>query len=189
MTTAIQVVTTIDTEEGATRLARTLVERRLAACVQVAGPVASVYRWQGRVEEAREWQCLIKTRADLFDAVAAAIRALHAYELPEIIALPIVAGGTVVNYVFVMIRIDLSSAANSNALRAKEPYFRDALVRAAHRAPFNSNKDYLSVDEAKLKAQVMRDAVAIAGARNIKGVTLISQTAKRHSGVPKYRGA
>jgi flagellar basal body-associated protein FliL len=105
------------------------------------------------------------------------------------IALPIVAGGTVVNYVFVMIRIDLSSAANSNALRAKEPYFRDALVRAAHRAPFNSNKDYLSVDEAKLKAQVMRDAVAIAGARNIKGVTLISQTAKRHSGVPKYRGA
>jgi len=92
MTTAIQVVTTIDTEEGATRLARMLVERRLAACVQVAGPVASVYRWQGRVEEAREWQCLIKTRADLFDAVAAAIRALHAYELPEIIALPIVAG-------------------------------------------------------------------------------------------------
>ena len=92
MTAAIQVVTTIDTEEGATRLARMLVERRLAACVQVAGPVASVYRWQGRIEEAREWQCLIKTRADLFDTVAAAIRALHAYELPEIIAVPIVAG-------------------------------------------------------------------------------------------------
>jgi len=92
MTAAIQVVTTTDTEEGAARLARMLVERRLAACVQVVGPVASVYRWQGRIEEAREWQCLIKTRADRYDAIAAAIRALHSYEVPEIIAVPIVAG-------------------------------------------------------------------------------------------------
>jgi periplasmic divalent cation tolerance protein len=90
--TAIQVVTTTDSEAVAARLARMLVERRLAACVQIVGPVTSVYRWQGRIEEAREWQCLIKTREDLFEAVAAALRAVHPYECPEIVALPIDAG-------------------------------------------------------------------------------------------------
>ena len=92
MTAAIQVVTTTDKEEEAASLARMLVERRLAACVQIVGPVMSVYHWQGRVEETREWQCLIKTRKDLFAAVAAAIKAVHSYETPEIIAIPIVAG-------------------------------------------------------------------------------------------------
>jgi len=92
MTTAIQVVTTTDSEAAAAEIARRLVERRLAACVQIVGPVASVYRWQGRVEEAREWQCLIKTRRELFDAVAAAIRDAHPYTCPEILAFPVVAG-------------------------------------------------------------------------------------------------
>lgn len=104
------------------------------------------------------------------------------------IALPIVAYGEVINYVFVSVRIDLTAGANATTLRAKEPYFRDALVRAGHRTPFVATKDYLTVDEAKVKAAMLREAIAIAGARDIKGVVILSQTAKRHSGVPKPRG-
>lgn len=104
------------------------------------------------------------------------------------IALPIAVDGQVINYVFVTVRIDLTAGANGAALRAKEPYFRDALVRAGHRTSFNSAKDYLSIDEAKVRASILRDAIAIAGARDIKGVVILSQTAMRHAGVPKPRG-
>ncbi|MEN6450291.1 MAG: divalent-cation tolerance protein CutA [Thermoguttaceae bacterium] len=89
----LQVVTTIERREDAQRIARVLVESRLAACVQVLGPIASTYRWQGKVETAEEWQCSIKTRRDCYPAVEQAIRKLHPYEVPEIVALPIVAGG------------------------------------------------------------------------------------------------
>ena len=88
----IQVVTTTETREDAQRIARQLVDRRLAACVQVLGPVASTYRWQGVVQSADEWQCWAKTRADLYEQVEAAIRQLHPYEVPEILAVPIVFG-------------------------------------------------------------------------------------------------
>lgn len=88
----IQVLTTVGSEEEATRISSALVERRLAACVQTVGPIASRYRWQGKVEEAREWQCLAKTEIERYPEVEAAIRRLHSYDEPEIIATPIVAG-------------------------------------------------------------------------------------------------
>jgi periplasmic divalent cation tolerance protein len=88
----LQVLTTAGSEEEAARIASVLVERRLAACVQVLGPIVSRYRWQGVVEEAEEWQCLAKTEAARYPEVEAAIRELHSYEEPEIVATPIVAG-------------------------------------------------------------------------------------------------
>jgi periplasmic divalent cation tolerance protein len=90
MTEFVQVTTTIDSEQAARAIAEALVERRLAGCVQVLGPVWSVYRWQGARETADEWLCTIKTRAALFPQVEAAIRELHSYECPEIIAVPLV---------------------------------------------------------------------------------------------------
>ena len=92
MTDAIQVETAIDTQDAADAIARALVERKLAACVQVLGPAKSTYRWRGAVERAEEWICLIKTERRLYADVEAAIRELHSYETPEIIATEIVAG-------------------------------------------------------------------------------------------------
>jgi periplasmic divalent cation tolerance protein len=92
MTDYIQVVTTIDSEQKAAEIARVLVEERLAACVQVLGPITSTYRWKGRVETSREWQCMAKSRRDLYDRVEEAIRRVHSYEEPEILAVPIEAG-------------------------------------------------------------------------------------------------
>jgi periplasmic divalent cation tolerance protein len=89
----IQVLTTTETQEEAEKIAQTLVERRLAACVQIAGPITSIYRWKGKIERAQEFQCWIKTRDDLYPKVEAAVRQLHAYEVPEILALPILDGG------------------------------------------------------------------------------------------------
>lgn len=92
MSEHLQVLTTTGSEEEAARIAASLVERRLAACVQVVGPVVSRYRWQGEVEEEREWQCLVKTSRAAYPAIETAIRELHSYDEPEIIATPIVAG-------------------------------------------------------------------------------------------------
>jgi periplasmic divalent cation tolerance protein len=88
----LQVLTAAGSEEEAERIAAALVERRLAACVQIVGPVASRYRWQGGVETAQEWLCLAKTAASRYPELEAAIRELHSYEEPEIVATPIVAG-------------------------------------------------------------------------------------------------
>jgi periplasmic divalent cation tolerance protein len=88
----IQVVTTVGKQDEARRIADALVERRLAGCVHIAGPVESVYRWQGKIETATEWQCWIKTRLEHYEAVEAAIRELHSYEVPEILVLPVIAG-------------------------------------------------------------------------------------------------
>jgi periplasmic divalent cation tolerance protein len=93
MTDFIQVSTTTARQEDAQRIARGLVERRLAACVQVLGPIESTYWWQGQIEVSQEWLCTIKGRRDLYPRIEAAIRELHPYEVPEILALPIVAGG------------------------------------------------------------------------------------------------
>ena len=83
------VFTNLPDRESAVELARALVERRLAACVNVLGTATSVYRWREAVETAQEVPLLIKTRAQLYPAVEAAIRGLHPYELPEIIAVPV----------------------------------------------------------------------------------------------------
>ena len=92
MTDYIQVVTTTERREDAERIARTLVEARLAACVQVTGPITSTYRWHGQIETAQEWQCWAKSRRGLYDQIEQTILRLHPYEVPEILAMPIVAG-------------------------------------------------------------------------------------------------
>ena len=92
MPDAIQIITTTPDNELAQRIARTLVEQRLAACVQIAGPVESIYRWQGEIESASEWQCWIKTTAARYADVERTIRELHTYTVPEILAMPITAG-------------------------------------------------------------------------------------------------
>lgn len=88
----LQVTTTVDSREAADRLAASLVSERLAACVQVQGPIASTYRWQGAVETATEWYCHAKTTAERFEALRARLAELHPYDVPEIVALPIVRG-------------------------------------------------------------------------------------------------
>lgn len=93
MTDAIQVITTLGSKDSARSLARALVEARVAGCVQVAGPISSIYHWEGKIEEAEEWMCVIKTRRELFYDLEAAIRAAHPYQVPEIMAVPVVAGG------------------------------------------------------------------------------------------------
>jgi periplasmic divalent cation tolerance protein len=92
MSDFLQVVTTVDDEQHATKIARQLVEGRLAACVQVEGPLQSSYWWQGKVETAREWRCTIKTTEDRYEELEEKIRALHPYEEPEILAFPIARG-------------------------------------------------------------------------------------------------
>lgn len=86
------VFSTLPDAAAAGALARTLVEARLAACVSLLPPCNSVYRWQGRLEEAREVPILIKTTAARYAELEAAIRAEHPYELPEIVAVPVQRG-------------------------------------------------------------------------------------------------
>jgi periplasmic divalent cation tolerance protein len=89
---AILVTTTVADRADAERIAASLVAKQLAACIQVSGPIESTYRWKGQIEVAQEWICTIKTRRDLYHEIEQAIRELHSYEQPEIIAVPVVAG-------------------------------------------------------------------------------------------------
>jgi periplasmic divalent cation tolerance protein len=91
MTGAIVVQTTTASPEDAERLAEALLAERLAACVQIA-PIRSRYAWKGEIQRDDEQLLLIKTRAELFEAVRARIRDLHAYKTPEVIAVPVVDG-------------------------------------------------------------------------------------------------
>jgi len=85
-------LSTVGKAEDAERIARALVERRLAACVNVVPGVASFYRWKGDVCRDEEWLLVVKTREEKLDALREALVALHPYELPELVALPIEAG-------------------------------------------------------------------------------------------------
>jgi periplasmic divalent cation tolerance protein len=89
---AYLVITNLPDRDSAGQLAHALIEKRLAACVNVLSPCRSVYRWQGKTEDAEEFPMLIKTTRDRYTALEAAIRAAHPYELPEIIAVPLAAG-------------------------------------------------------------------------------------------------
>ena len=88
----IQVFTTVEKREDANRIASIVVNKRVAACAQILGPIHSTYWWKGKVEDAEEWLLMMKTRQDLFTALEEEIKAVHPYEVPEITALPIVAG-------------------------------------------------------------------------------------------------
>jgi len=91
MTDFVTVMTTIDSEVDAAALARALVERKLAACVQRL-PVASCYEWQGEVRDELEFLLIVKTRRALYGELEAVIRELHSYATPEIVCLDIAAG-------------------------------------------------------------------------------------------------
>jgi periplasmic divalent cation tolerance protein len=88
----IQVFTTVEKREDADRIASSVVNKRVAACAQVTGPIRSTYWWKGKVEQTEEWLLMMKTREALFSVLEKEIKAIHPYEVPEIIALPIVAG-------------------------------------------------------------------------------------------------
>jgi len=94
MSRYLQVITTTETNDDAEKIARLLVESRLAACVQIVGPIRSIYRWQGQVETSQEWQCWIKTRAERLEELQEAIRRAHPYQVPEILALPVESGSS-----------------------------------------------------------------------------------------------
>ena len=94
MTEYIQVITTIERREDAEAIAKSLVEQRLAACVQIIGPVTSIYRWESKIERAEEWQCWAKSRRELYDRIEAAIRRIHPYRIPEILAVAVEAGSS-----------------------------------------------------------------------------------------------
>jgi periplasmic divalent cation tolerance protein len=88
----VQVLTTVDSEEAGLQLGRSIVSARLAACVQIVGPIRSLYWWQGKVDDAREWQLLMKTTTERLPALEAHIKANHSYDTPEIIVTPIAGG-------------------------------------------------------------------------------------------------
>jgi len=88
----IEVHTTIDSREAAQRIAETVVAKRLAACVQISGPITSVYWWQGKIEHAQEWTCTAKTQKKLYRELETAIKEVHTYDVPEILATEIVEG-------------------------------------------------------------------------------------------------
>ena len=91
-TEEIVVFVTAPGEEEAVKIARALVEAKLAACVNIISNVHSIYTWQGNIEDDSELLLIIKTRKSLFDDLSAKVRDLHSYDLPEVIALPIVDG-------------------------------------------------------------------------------------------------
>jgi periplasmic divalent cation tolerance protein len=88
----IIVETTTATRAEAEHIAKSLLNRRLAACVQVSGPITSSYEWKGEHQTSEEWRVSIKTRGDRFSVVEQAILEMHTYDQPEIIAVPVVAG-------------------------------------------------------------------------------------------------
>ena len=102
-----------------------------------------------------------------------------------VVALPIVIDGRMINYAFVRARINLTPRADASKMRAKEPFFRDALVKAAHRAPLSVPTDHQLIDAAKFKAMLMREAATITGPGIVQSVELTSQSPLRHVRTPK----
>jgi periplasmic divalent cation tolerance protein len=92
MSDALVVLTAVEKQEDGARLARLLIERRLAACVQVLAPMISIYRWRGKIEQSNEVLLLIKTARAVYPELEDAIKQNHPYETPEIIALPVESG-------------------------------------------------------------------------------------------------
>jgi periplasmic divalent cation tolerance protein len=91
---AVIVIVTAGSEEQASAIARVLVGERLAACVNIVGPIRSIYRWRDAVEDEREYLMLVKTRANLYERVERRVKDLHGYEVPEVLALSPRAGSS-----------------------------------------------------------------------------------------------
>jgi len=92
MTEYIQVFTTTDTKENARQISKRVVDRNLAACAQIVGPITSTFWWKNNLNEEEEWLIIIKTRRNLYEELETAIKMAHKYEIPEILAIPVVAG-------------------------------------------------------------------------------------------------
>jgi periplasmic divalent cation tolerance protein len=92
MTDKIVVLSTASSSEEAEKIARNLVDARLAACVNVLPGMRSFYRWKGSIEDAAEWLLVIKSSRERFDALRTALEKLHSYEVPEVIALSVIDG-------------------------------------------------------------------------------------------------
>ncbi|MCD5404950.1 MAG: divalent-cation tolerance protein CutA [Desulfotomaculum sp.] len=88
----IQVFTTTEKEEDAKKIAKTIVEERLAACVQILGPITSTYWWEESIETSKEWLLFIKSKKSMYEELEKAIKSIHPYQVPEIIAVPVTAG-------------------------------------------------------------------------------------------------
>ena len=92
MSRFIQVSTTVNDRRVADKIAKILLKKRLSSCVQILGPIASSYWWNGRTERAKEWLCLVKARSGDYPEIESAIKKIHPYQVPEILALPILNG-------------------------------------------------------------------------------------------------
>ncbi len=103
----------------------------------------------------------------------------------SVVALPVIWKGKLINYVFVGIRLNVAKGFDAIALREKEPYFRDALVRAAHRTPFTDSKTFTKLDETALKRFIAAEAVRLLGPRAIASVDIVTSQPQRVSGLPK----
>jgi periplasmic divalent cation tolerance protein len=88
----IQVTTTTESKADAEKIAESLVEKKLAGCVQIVGPISSVYLWEGKIEKADEWLCLIKTTRALYENLESTLHKIHPYKVPEILSIPVIAG-------------------------------------------------------------------------------------------------
>lgn len=104
------------------------------------------------------------------------------------VAMPIVVDGRLINYVFVTVKLNLAAGADGAAVRAKEPFFRDALVRAGHRTPFVLANDYTHIDVRRVCAEVMSDSVAIVGRGVVRRVDVVKQVSQRHNDLPTPGG-
>jgi len=94
MSEPIVVLVTCGSEEEALRIANALVEGHLAACVNLVSPIRSIYRWEGKIWDEKEWLLIIKTQRQSFDELEKKVKSLHSYSVPEIISLPIVEGSS-----------------------------------------------------------------------------------------------
>jgi periplasmic divalent cation tolerance protein len=92
MPESLVVFVTCGSEEEGLKIAHALVQERLAACVNLMSPIRSIYRWEGKICDEKEWLLIIKTQTARFDDLEKRVKALHSYSVPEIIALPIVTG-------------------------------------------------------------------------------------------------
>ena len=90
----VQVFTSINSKKRANAIATKLLAKRLTSCVQIFGPIDSTYRWKGKIEHSKEWFCLIKARANNYRLIETNIKKMHSYDVPEILALPVLDGNT-----------------------------------------------------------------------------------------------
>jgi periplasmic divalent cation tolerance protein len=94
MLESIVVLVTCASEEEGLKIAQALVEERLAACINLLSPIRSIYRWEGKIWDEREWLLIIKTQKERFESIEKRVKSLHSYSVPEIIGLPIVEGSS-----------------------------------------------------------------------------------------------